>query len=110
MRVRREKLDRLKARGVDPYPVGFPRTTTIAEVREKYPDLEPDTATGETGRHRRPGDALAHRRQAVLRHAAARATAELQVMVSLDKVGEESLADWKARRRPRRPRRRRPAR
>src|SRR5690606_6977762 len=46
MRIRREKLDRLRAEGVDPYPVNFPRTTTHAEVREKYQGLEPDTATG----------------------------------------------------------------
>ena len=36
MRVRREKLDRLRGKGVDPYPLGFPRTTTIAELRSAY--------------------------------------------------------------------------
>jgi lysyl-tRNA synthetase class 2 len=34
MRVRREKLERIKERGADPYPVGYPRTSTIAEVRD----------------------------------------------------------------------------
>ena len=43
MRVRLGKRQRLLDEGVDPYPVGFPRTATIAEVRERYPDLEPDT-------------------------------------------------------------------
>ena len=43
MRVRRDKLDRLRARGVDPYPVGFPRTTTVADLRAKHPDLPPDS-------------------------------------------------------------------
>ena len=47
MRVRLAKRERLLAAGADPYPVGFPRTATIAEIRERYPDLKPDTATGE---------------------------------------------------------------
>ena len=42
MRIRREKLDRLRAEGVDPYPVGFARTTTLAQRRTDFPDLEPD--------------------------------------------------------------------
>src|SRR5215471_3991701 len=33
MRVRLAKRGRLLAEGIDPYPVGFPRTNTIAEVR-----------------------------------------------------------------------------
>src|SRR5690349_17103261 len=47
MRVRREKLDRLVADGTDPYPVGFPRTTTLGDLRAAYGDLAPDTFTGE---------------------------------------------------------------
>ena len=47
MRVRLGKLDSIRASGADPYPVGFPRTATIAEVRAAHPDLAPDTATGE---------------------------------------------------------------
>ena len=35
------------ASGTDPYPVGYPRTTTAAALRERYPDLPKDTATGE---------------------------------------------------------------
>jgi len=47
MRVRLGKRQRLLDEGVDPYPVGFPRTATIAEVRARYPELEPDTYTGD---------------------------------------------------------------
>ena len=47
MRVRLGKRQRLLDEGVDPYPVGFPRTATVAEVRARYPDLEPDTYTGD---------------------------------------------------------------
>ncbi|WP_327067538.1 MULTISPECIES: bifunctional lysylphosphatidylglycerol synthetase/lysine--tRNA ligase LysX [unclassified Kitasatospora] len=95
MRVRREKLDRLRAAGIDPYPVGFPRTTTIADLRAKHPDLPADTATGEragiTGRVilARTGGKLCF---ATLRDG----SGDLQVMLSLDKLGEERLAAWKS--------------
>jgi len=95
LRVRRAKLDRLREAGVDPYPVTVPRTATLAEVREKHPDLEPDTLTGEkvgvTGR------VIFVRNTGKLCFATLReGDAELQVMLSLDRVGEESLAAWKA--------------
>jgi lysyl-tRNA synthetase class 2 len=48
IRVRLAKLDRLRADGVDPYPVGFARTESCAEVRRRHAGLAPDTATGET--------------------------------------------------------------
>ena len=95
LRVRRAKLDRLREAGIDPYPVGVPRTATLAEVREKHPDLEPDTLTGEkvgiTGR------VIFVRNTGKLCFATLReGDAELQVMLSLDRVGEESLAAWKS--------------
>jgi lysyl-tRNA synthetase, class II len=95
MQVRLAKRDRLRAAGTDPYPVGFPRTATIAEVRERHPDLEPDAATGErvgvTGRVMlsRVGGKLCF---ATIRDG----TGEIQVMISLDRAGEQALAAWKA--------------
>ena len=47
MRIRREKRARLLESGREPYPVNFPRTATLAEIRAKYGDLPTDTASGE---------------------------------------------------------------
>jgi lysyl-tRNA synthetase class 2 len=95
LRVRRAKLDRLRAAGLDPYPVAVPRTATLAEIREKYPDLEPDTLTGQ--RVGITGRVIFFRNTGKLCFATLReGDAELQVMLSVDRVGEESLAAWKA--------------
>jgi lysyl-tRNA synthetase class 2 len=94
MRVRREKLDRLQAAGIDGYPVEVRRTTTNNELRQRFADLTDDSATGErasvVGRVvlKRDGGKLCF---ATLRDG----TADLQVMLSLDRLGEERLAAWK---------------
>jgi lysyl-tRNA synthetase class 2 len=95
MRVRRAKLDRLRETGVDPYPVSVARTTTLAAVRAAHPDLDADTMTAEqvgvTGR------VIFSRNTGKLCFATLReGDAELQVMLSRDRVGEEALAAWKA--------------
>ncbi|GAB3316988.1 lysine--tRNA ligase [Geodermatophilus aquaeductus] len=95
LRVRRAKLDRLRETGVDPYPVSLERTTSLADVRAKHPDLEPDTMTGE--RVGVTGRVIFSRNTGKLCFATLReGDAELQVMLSRDRVGEESLAAWKA--------------
>ncbi len=94
MRVRREKLDRLRERGVDPFPVTFDRTTTIAAVREKHGDLPPDAATGE--RVGVAGRVMLYRTGGKLCFATIRDdSGDIQLMLSLDTVGQESLSDWK---------------
>src|SRR3954447_21988445 len=95
LRVLRAKLDRLRDAGVDPYPVSVPRTATLAQIREKHPDLEPDTMTGE--KVGSAGRVIFVRNTGKLCFATLReGDAELQVMLSLDRVGEASLAAWKA--------------
>ncbi len=95
MRVRRAKLDRLVAEGIDPYPVGFPRTHTLAEVRDAYPDLPPDTRTGD--RAGVAGRVMLKRDAGKLSFATLRdGTGEIQVMLSLDRVGAAALAAWKS--------------
>ena len=94
MRVRREKLDRLRERGVDPYPVTVRRTTSLGEVRERFPDLAPDATTGEQVAV--AGRIVLKRDSGKLCFATLRdGSADLQVMLSLDRVGAESLDAWK---------------
>ncbi|MDQ6650279.1 MAG: bifunctional lysylphosphatidylglycerol synthetase/lysine--tRNA ligase LysX [Actinomycetota bacterium] len=95
MRVRRDKLDRLRAAGTDPYPVGFPRTTTLAALRARYADLPPDTATGD--RVGVAGRVVLSRVGGKLCFATLRdGSGEGQVMLSLDRLGEAALAAWKS--------------
>jgi lysyl-tRNA synthetase, class II len=92
--VRRAKVERLRAAGVEAYPAGVRRTTTNAELRDRFPDLAPDTETGEqvsvAGRVllKRDGGKLCF---ATLRDG----SGDIQVMLSLDRLGEERLTDWK---------------
>jgi lysyl-tRNA synthetase class 2 len=94
-RVRLAKLDRLKAAGLDPYPVGYPRTDSIEAVRARFAELPPDKATGErvgvTGRVMlyRTGGKLCF---AVIKDG----SGEIQVMISQDRAGQEGLAAWKS--------------
>ncbi|WIX83886.1 lysine--tRNA ligase [Amycolatopsis carbonis] len=96
MRVRRDKRDRIIAEGVDPYPVEVPRTHSLAEIRAAHTDLAPDTATGQTVGV--TGRVMFLRNTGKLCFATLREGdgTELQAMLSLAKVGEESLASWKS--------------
>src|SRR6201995_171482 len=94
MRVRMAKREALLAEGRDPYPVGYPRTPTIAEVRALHEDLPADATTGDE-----PGVAgpvMLSRTGGKLCFATLRdGSGDLQVMISLATVGEEALAAWK---------------
>jgi lysyl-tRNA synthetase class 2 len=94
VRVRRGKYDRLVAAGTPPYPLGYPRTTTLAEVREKHAALAIDTASGETVGV--AGRVVLSRHGGKLCFATLQeGDTQLQVMVSHDGVGAERLAAWK---------------
>lgn len=93
MRVRMAKRDRLRAAGVDPYPVGFPRTSTIAALRAGHVGLPPDTATGE--RAGVTGRVVLNRPSGKLCFATIRdGTGDLQVMLSADRIGADAVAAW----------------
>jgi lysyl-tRNA synthetase class 2 len=96
MRVRRGKYDRLVADPQRaPFPVRVPRTHSLAEIRGKYPDLEAGTETGDVvgvG-----GRVIFVRNTGKLCFATLREDGvELQLMLSLDRIGADRLADWKA--------------
>ncbi|HUR13637.1 MAG TPA: lysine--tRNA ligase [Mycobacteriales bacterium] len=95
VRIRREKYDRLVAAGTPPYALGYARTTSIAAVRAEHEGLAADAVTGQvvglTGRVvlSRTGGKLCF---ATL----SEGESQVQVMISLDQVGEERLAAWKS--------------
>ncbi len=95
MRVRHEKRSRLLDAGAQAYPVSVPRTHSLAQVRATWPDLAVDTVTGVTVSI--SARVIFVRNTGKLCFATLReGTTELQLMLSLDKVGEDGLAGWKA--------------
>ena len=95
LRVRRAKYDRLMAGERPPFPVTVERTHSLAEVRVAYPDLPAGAETGE--RVGVAGRVIFVRNTGKLCFATLREDGvELQVMLSLDRVGADSLAAWKA--------------
>ena len=94
IRARRlEKLEALRARGVEPYPVRFDRDSTTRAVRQAHPELTPGTVTEHTVRL--AGRLMAQRRHGGLIFAELRdETGTIQLMVSRDEVGEQPLLDF----------------
>jgi lysyl-tRNA synthetase class 2 len=92
--VRLAKRERLNAMG-DAYPVSLPITHTIDGVREAYPNLEIDTATGD--KVSLAGRIVFQRNTGKLCFATLQAGSgqRIQAMLSLDKVGETRLEEWK---------------
>lgn len=94
VRVRKEKLERLREAGADPYPVGYPRSAKISAVWEKYQDLDADEHTGDHVAV--VGRIMLYRTGGKLCFATIRDdTGQVQVMLSLDRVGEHALQSWK---------------
>ncbi len=98
MKVRRDKRERLIASGRDPYPVVVERTHTLAEIRRDF-DAEALGTDHHTGVEVAvTGRVIFLRNTGKLCFARLREGdgTELQVMVSLAEVGEDSLAAFKA--------------
>jgi lysyl-tRNA synthetase class 2 len=89
--AKREKLNDLS----DAYPVSLPITHTISEVRAEFPELEVDVATGK--QVSLAGRVVFARNTGKLCFATLQSGdgERIQAMVSLDKVGEESLEQYK---------------
>jgi len=95
MRVRREKRAALLAAGIPAYALGFPRTHSLRELRAAYPDLAAGTETGD--KVAVAGRVIFLRNTGKLCFARLRDGdgTEVQAMLSLDRLGEESLHEWK---------------
>lgn len=95
-RIRQGKRQRLLDEGREAYPVAVPRTHSLSEIRATYPDLAPDTTTGDvvgvTGR------VVFARNSGKLCFATLQEGdgTQLQAMVSLAGVGQNALEAWKA--------------
>ena len=93
--IRLAKRERILAAGSEAYPVSLAITHTIDQVKNKYPDLEIDVATGD--KVALAGRVMFQRNTGKLCFATLQAGtgSRIQVMLSLDKVGEEKLEEYK---------------
>jgi len=93
--IRLAKRERMIASGSEAYPVSLEITATIDQVKNKYPDLDVDVATGETVGL--AGRVMFQRNTGKLCFATLQAGSgsRIQIMLSLDKVGEENLEQYK---------------
>ncbi|MGI8795774.1 MAG: lysine--tRNA ligase [Acidimicrobiia bacterium] len=96
------KVEALRARGVDPYPVRFDRTLTVAELRDRY-DAQLEAGQELDAPERVAGRLMLIRRQGKLTFATMRdGTGSVQLFVSDDGLGEAGhnefdqldLGDW----------------
>lgn len=94
-------LDRMRARGVDPYPYRFDRTHTLSEIRETWGHLEPGAETDATVSI--AGRVMLLREQGKLIFANVQdRSGEIQLFVSkavigdegFDHLGDIDLGDW----------------
>ncbi|MFN8112580.1 MAG: lysine--tRNA ligase [Solirubrobacterales bacterium] len=89
------KLDAMRDRGVDPYPVRFDRDHTTAEIRERFAGLDKGADSGE--RVTVAGRVIALRRHGGLDFIDLRdETGKIQLIATRDELGEETLHDLNA--------------
>ncbi len=86
--ARREKLERLRARGIDPFAVRFDLDAPISQFRERYGDIEAGTEVAD-GRARVAGRIVLFRHHGNLSFATIRDRSdEIQLFLSRDRMGE----------------------
>ncbi len=89
------KLERLRARGTEPYPVRFDRDATAAELRARHPSLAAGERSGE--RVRVAGRVTALRRHGGLGFADLMdESGTIQLLARRDALGEPALDDFAA--------------
>jgi lysyl-tRNA synthetase class 2 len=99
--VRREKLERLRARGIDPFALRFDPDASVADLRERFGGLEPGARAGHTVRV--AGRLVGLRRHGKLAFGVLRdGTGDIQLFLTEEHLGEEGfgglddldLGDW----------------
>jgi lysyl-tRNA synthetase, class II len=91
--ARLAKLQHLRDRGVEPYPVRFDRDSTAAAVHEEFDGLAAGASTGKTVKL--AGRILGERRHGSLDFADLRdETGQIQLLVSKDAVGADDLHEF----------------
>jgi lysyl-tRNA synthetase, class II len=90
LRDRREKLDRLRAAGIDPFPHSFDEREEIAEVRAAHEGLAAGIETD--SRHRVAGRIVARRGHGKAAFLDLRdGSGQIQLHATADKLGEEAF-------------------
>jgi lysyl-tRNA synthetase len=87
------KLEKLRERGIEPYPVRFDRDSTVAALREEFADL---AAGADTGKQvRLAGRVMAERRHGGLDFADLQdETGRIQLMATREAVGADELHEF----------------
>ncbi|GAB3678432.1 bifunctional lysylphosphatidylglycerol synthetase/lysine--tRNA ligase LysX [Saccharopolyspora tripterygii] len=94
MRVRLDKVAKIRADGGDPYPVQVPRTDSCAEIADRHAGTAPDIRTGE--RTAVTGRVVLMRDHGRLCFATLRGwSGQLQVMVTTSDTGADRWRAWK---------------
>ena len=102
MQVRLEKRQRLLDAGRQAYPIAVERTHTIRQIREQYDGRSRPASSSRTPA---PASSVAITGRVIFQRNTGKLCfarlregdgSEIQVMLSLAEVGEESLADFKA--------------
>jgi lysyl-tRNA synthetase, class II len=87
------KLDHLRERGIEPYPVRFDRDATAAALREEFGGLEAGAETGK--RVKLAGRVLGERRHGGLDFADLQdETGQIQLMATREAVGSDELHEF----------------
>jgi lysyl-tRNA synthetase len=90
---RLEKLEKLRERGIEPYPVRFDRDATAAALREEFAELAPGSDTGKLVHL--AGRVMAERRHGGLDFADLQdETGQIQLMATREAVGADELHEF----------------
>jgi lysyl-tRNA synthetase class 2 len=90
---RLQKLEHLRERGIEPYPVRFDRDSTAAAIRQRFPDLAAGSDTGAVVRL--AGRVMAERRHGGLDFADLQdESGQIQLMATRDAVGSDELHEF----------------